>query len=375
MTRGRTLRLCAAACLLGLGFLGPASYGCKQKEPEPTPVIRPVLTRQVFSTGGSRTRTFPGIAQAERESRLSFRIPGKIQRLEVKVGDNVRPGQLIAALDPEDYRLQVEETEASLERARAESRNAEANYVRVRALYENRNASRNELDGARAAAESAAAQVLAFQKRLDLARAQMSYTRLEAADEGAVAEVYVEVNENVQAGQPVVLLTGGSRIEVQVGVPESLISQVRPGDRVTVTFDALPGRKFAASVVKVGVVSGASTTYPVTVRLEVAVPEIRPGMAAEVSFSFSSRQGSERFLVPAVAVSEDRQGRFVFVAEPAPGGLATVRKKPVRVGELREDGLEILEGLRDGDLVIVAGVSRIAEGEMVKILEGGGGRQ
>lgn len=374
MRRGRSLRLCASASLLGLAFLGLASYGCKQKEAEPTPVIRPVLTRQVFSTGGSRTRTFPGIAQAERESRLSFRIPGKIQRLDVKVGDRVRPGQLVAALDPEDYRLQVEETQASLDRARAESRNAEANYARVRALYENRNASRNELDGARAAAESAAAQVLAIQKRLELAQAQLSYTRLEAADEGAVAEVYAEVNENVQAGQPVVLLTGGSSIEVQVGVPEALISQVRPGDRVDVTFDAVPDRKLAASVVKVGVVSGASTTYPVTVRLDAPIPDVRPGMAAEVSFSFSPRPGSERFLVPAAAVSEDRQGRYVFIAEPGPGGLATVRRQPVRVGELREDGLEILEGLRDGDLLIVAGMSRIAEGEIVKTLEGGGER-
>jgi len=374
MRKGRSPRISSAAWLFSLALLGLALSGCRQKEPEPTPVIRPVLTRQVFATGGSRIRTFPGVAQSERESRLSFRVPGKIQRLEVKVGDKVRPGQLIAALDPEDYRLQVEEAEASLERARAESRNAEANYARVRALYENRNASRNELDGARAAAESAAAQVLAIQKRLELARAQQSYTRLEAAEEGAVAEVYVEINENVQAGQPVVLLTGGSSMEVQVGVPESLISQVRPGDRVTVTFDAVPDRKLPGLVVKVGVVSGASTTYPVTVRLDVPVPEVRPGMAAEVAFSFASREGRERFLVPAAAVCEDRQGRYVFVAEPREGGLAAVRKQPVRVGDLREEGLEILEGLRDGDLVIVAGMSRIAEGEIVKILEGGGRR-
>lgn len=374
MRRGLRPGLRAVAILAVLTLLGPAWSGCGKKESEPAPLIRPVLTRQVFVTGGTRTRTFPGTAQAERESRLSFQVPGKIQRLEVKVGDRARPGQIIAVLDPEDYRLQVEETEASLERARAESRNAEANYARVRALYENRNASRNELDGARTAAESAAAQVRAVQKRLELARARLGYTRLEAADEGSIAEVYVEASENVQPGQPVVLLTGGLRPEVQVGVPESLIAQVKPGDRVTVTFDAVPDRKFAAFVVKVGVVTGASATYPVTVRLDEPVPEVRPGMAAEVSFSFTSGQGGERVLVPAAAVCEDRQGRYVFVAEPAPGGLATVRRRPVRVGELRDDGLEILEGLQDGDLVIAAGMSRIAEGEIVRILEAEGGR-
>lgn len=344
--------------------------GCEREEPPREPVIRPVRAVEVFSTGGDRIRTFAGTAQAGLESRLSFKVAGTVQSLNVKVGDQVKAGDRIAELDPTDYRLQLEETEASLDRARADLRNAEAKYARTRALYENRNASRDDLDAARAGAESARAQVLSIQKRLELAASQLRYTRLTAATDGAIAEVGTEVNENVQAGQSVVLLTSGGRPEVRVGVPGMLISQVREGGDVQVTFDAIPGKVFPAVVTEVGVVTGMSTTYPVTVRLEEADPDVRPGMAAEVAFRFGSPDDRERFLVPPVAVGEDRRGRYVFVLEPEPEGFWRTRRRPVVVGELREDGIEILEGLSDGDRVVIAGISKIHDGMKVKLLTG-----
>jgi RND family efflux transporter MFP subunit len=342
--------------------------GCESEEPVQAPIIRPVRTQQVFSSGGTRVRTFSGTAQAGLESRLSFRVAGKVQALHVKVGDQVRAGELIAELDPMDYRLQVEETEASLERARADLRNAEAKYARVRALYENRNASRDDLDAARAGAESARAQVHSIQKRLELAGSQLRYTRLKAATDGAIAQVDAEVNENVQAGQPVVLLTSGARPEVEVAVPGILISQVQEGSAVRVTFDSIPGETFIAAVTEVGVVTGMSTTYPVTVRLREADSDIRPGMAAEVAFRFGSTDDRERFLVPPIAVAEDLDGRYLFVVEPGPEGFGTTRRRPVKVGELREEGIEILEGVSDGDLVVIAGISKISDGQKVKLL-------
>jgi RND family efflux transporter MFP subunit len=341
---------------------------CETEEPAREPIIRPVRTLQVYSSGGTRVRTFTGTAQAGLESRLSFKVAGTVQALNVKVGDHVKAGDLIAELDPIDYRLQVEETEASLERARADSRNAEAKYARVRALYENRNASRDDLDAARAGAESARAQVHSIQKRLELVGSQLRYTRLTAATDGAIAEVGVEVNENVQAGQMVVLLTSGARPEVKVGIPGILISQVREGSEVRVTFDAIPGEVFLAVATEVGVVTGMSTTYPVTVKLLEPDPDVRPGMAAEVAFRFGSQDDRERFLVPPIAVGEDQKGRYVFVVEPDSEGMGRTRRRPVRVGELREEGIEILEGVSDGDLLVIAGMSKIVDGMKVKLL-------
>ena len=355
-----------AAVLLGiLAALGLISCGGEKAAPEV--MLRPVRCQQVFSTGGGRVRTFSGMAQAGVQSQLSFRIGGTVERLPVKVGDNVKPGDLIASLDQKDYKLQVEEANASLEQAQAQARNAAANYQRVRALYENRNASRNDLDAARAADESAKAAVESVTKRLELAQSQLSYTRLTAPVAGAIASVDCEVNENVKAGQRIALLTSGSRTEVHVTIPEVLIADVREGDAVSVSFDALPNRSFGAHITEVGVAAtGMVTTFPVTVSLDQETDDVRPGMAAEVAFTFGSEDTRERFIVPPVAVGEDRSGRFVYVVTPDEPGIGLVHRRPVTIGDLSSDGLEVLTGISDGDYLLTAGVNKVHDGMKVE---------
>ncbi|MBD3403449.1 efflux RND transporter periplasmic adaptor subunit [candidate division GN15 bacterium] len=366
---GGRMRRRFRAVTIGLVLLaGAVSLRCGSEEQAPEEVLRPVRYQPVYTTGGSRVRIFTGVAQASVESRLSFKVAGTVERVAVKVGDQVQADELVAALDPQDFRLQVQEAEAALEKARAEARNAAANYERVRQLYENMNASRSDLDAARAADESAKAQVEAAQNRLQLAQRQLDYTRLEAPIGGSIASVSIDVNENVAAGQAVALLTSGDRLEVEVAVPEILISQIREGQRVDVTFDALPGQTFPARVTEVGVAAtGTVTTFPVTVLLEQAYDGLRPGMAAEVAFSFQTADGRERMLVPPFAVGEDREGRFVFTVERTGQAEGVVHRQPVQIGELTDQGLEILDGLSDGDLLVTAGVTKIDDGQRVKL--------
>jgi RND family efflux transporter MFP subunit len=354
---------------LTLGLVFAVSLTSCGEEQEAVEVPRPVRYTKVFATGGSRARTFSGTIQAGVESRLSFKVAGTVRRVAVNVGDAVGEGQPLIELDDSDYRLRVQEAEASLAQAQAQERNANSSYSRVQALYENRNASKQDLDAARAAHESAKAQVETIEKRLELARLQVSYTRLRAPFEGSVAEIQVDVNENVGQGTPVLTLTSGGRPEVVVSVPEMLIAQVSPGGAASVSCDAIPGKIMPATITEVGVTSTSfATTFPVTVRLDEAVEGIRPGMAAEVSFQFETAGTEERMIVPAVSVGEDRLGRFVFIVEPAEDGFGIARRRAVTVGELTPEGLEILEGVFEDELVITAGVSRIADGQKVKLL-------
>lgn len=345
------------------------AQACGDEPPPPEPVIRPVRTLQVFATGAGQERTFPGTAQAALESRLSFKVTGTVKRVAVAVGDRVRSGQVLAAIDDRDLSLQVQEAEARLASAAAQARNAQANHARVRALYENRNASLNDLDAARAAAESAQQNVNSVAKRLELARATLGYAELRAPVDGAIAEVLVEASENVTPGQPVLTLTAGSQLEVQVAVPGMLIAQVREGDAATVRFDALAGRVLTARVTEVGVgATGMATIFPVLLLLDHPDLDCRPGMAAEVTLRFGDDSGRERLFVPAVAVAEDRQGRYVWIVEAGAEGFGSVHRQAVTVGELSGAGLEVLEGLQDGDLVVTAGVSRIVAGQKVRLL-------
>jgi RND family efflux transporter MFP subunit len=296
-------------------------------------------------------------------------VAGTVQRLPVAVGQTVHRGQLIAELDSRDYELQVQEVQASLTQALAAKRNAESERDRIRELYENDNASLSRWDQARAAAESAAAQVESLSKRLELAQRQLEYTRLTAPIAGAIASVEAEVNENVQIGQPVVTLTSGARPEVEISLPGALITDVREGDSVAVACDAHPNENLTGVVTEVGVAALGTTTFPVTVRLTSESDLIRPGMAAEVTFSFASAGSAGRFLVPAVAVGEDRHGRFVFLAESAGDGTAVVHRQPVTVGELTSDErIEIVDGVAEGDVIITAGVRRLDEGLRVLLI-------
>jgi RND family efflux transporter MFP subunit len=347
---------------------------CKTETPEPQKVLRPVRYQAVELTAGERVRTFAGKAKSGEETRLSFKVKGTIRQLLVKVGDTVKQGQMMAEIDAKDYILQQQEADASLARARAEARRAAANYSRTRALYENNNASREELDTARANHESAKAQVRSAAKQLELSRLQVSYTKLQAAADGAIAAVPVEVNENVNAGQLIALLNSGGQPEVDVAIPEVFIARIRQGAAVTVAFDALPGQVFSAQVTEVGIAStGTATTFPVTVQLDAPDPAMRSGMAASVSFTFSSGDAStpgdeqQRMVVPLHAVGEDRQGRFVFVVEPQGDGRGVVRRRPVSVGALDAEGLRILEGLKEGELLVTAGVKRLEDGREVKV--------
>jgi RND family efflux transporter MFP subunit len=353
--------LAAVAALIGAGCAEP---------PPPPEILRPVRSRVVETTGGSRVRSFAGIAKAGQEIELSFRVAGRIEALPVRVGEAVRAGQLIARLEQEDYAIEVQRARANLTQAEAAARNAESNLDRIRELWENNNASQNELDAARANEESSRAAVAAAAEALKGAERKLGYTKLTAPVDGAIASVPVTVNENVNQGQTVVLLTSGERPEVEVAMPGVLIAQVREGDRVSAVFDALPGDTFEAVVTEVGVAAtGVATTFPVTVRLVAESSAVRSGMVAEVAFRFARTQDAAALYVPAVAVGEDREGRYVFVVRPTgEAGVAEVERRAVTVDEqLTPDGIRIVSGLKAGERVVTAGVRRLADGQRVRL--------
>ena len=333
------------------------------------PLIRPVRTTLVRSSASELVRSFTGSTQAGMEIALSFKVPGTVMRLPVRVGDSVEKGQLIAELDPSDYELREGQARASRALRLAEKRNLEAQYDRVRALYENNNASRTELDAARAHAEAAGSLLEATSKTLELATKQLSYTRLEAPVAGLVSEVVGDENENVAAGQTAVVLASGALPEVKIALPGLLITQVERGDRVMVRLPTVKGPPLPATVIEVGVSAALGrTTFPVTAELHEDHPAIRPGMAAEVEFRFGG-DGEGRLLVPTLAVGEDRKGRFVFIFEAGPDGGGTARRRPVEIASASSEGVEVLSGIREGERVITAGVRRIQDGLGVRLLE------
>jgi len=334
--------------------------GCGGDEPVVEAALRSVRYARVGASEAEQHTTYSGVSRSSEQSRLSFRVSGPVQRVQVTVGAQVEEGQLLAELDSNDLGLQAAEAGASVAQARAQARQAQAEYQRVRALYEAQGASRSELDASRAQARTAQTALGAASSRAAMARNQTRYAQLTAPTAGRVSLVSLEAGENVSAGQTVIVLESGAQQEVTVAVPENVIARVERGSNVVVTFPALDNQSVPGTVMEVAV-SAESSTYPITVRLDEEPETLRPGMAANVRFSLETDEADDALVVPGVALAADAQGSFVYVLDAADDGYGTVRRRSVEVGALTDRGVIIEDGLEDGELVVTAGVSRISD--------------
>lgn len=363
-SKSRLMMLLSAGLLVLCGCGDQTATGHDVKQ-----VLRPVKFWVAEQSTGGRTRIYSGTSKAGREANLSFKVGGTLEKIPVNVGDSFEKNTLIAGLNRASFELEVEKSRANFALARAEKRNAESKYQRVRDLYENNHSSRDDLDTARTALESANAQVRSAKKSLELALLDLSYTELRASEKCSVAEVFTEVNENITAGESIIAAVCGQVNEVEVKVPESLIASINKGMSASVRFDAIPDVRFTAKVAEVGVSSANGSSFPVTLILKQAHSRLRSGLAAEVSFNFPVvRPELLPIYLPPVAVGQDRTGRFVFILKPGKNPkAAVVHRQPVTIGELTSKGLEITSGVKPGNKIVTAGVSVIRDGLHVKV--------
>lgn len=399
-----------------------AGCGAPPAAPEP---IRPVRAIKVGDLQAISGREFPGRAKARDEVDLSFQVAGPLVALPVDVGSEVRKGDVIAAIDPRDFRAALDTNQGNLERAKANllamergSRpeeieqlkavlaQAEASYRQAYAEHERNvnlikteSISKSEFDITRARAERTIAEVKKAQEDLNIglkgarqedleakraeikaleaavanAKNQLDYATLTAPFDGTVAARYVDNFQTVQAKQPIVRLLDVSQIEVIIQLPENLISLIPQVKKALCRFDALPGKEFVGTVTKIGSEASQTTrTYPVTVAVD--QPEdtrILPGMAAIVSRhpEDAAEAAEGDLIVPPAAVftAETGQEAFVWVI----GAEKKVARRTVKTGKLTPVGLAVTEGLQQGEWVVSAGVHSLGEGQEVKILEEG----
>jgi RND family efflux transporter MFP subunit len=344
-------------------FIGCDSQPVQEKKP----VIRPVVTYKVQDYIEGRLRTFTGTAKAALKTYLSFRVGGKVTHVNISVGDYVKTGKEIARLDDSDYQMRVQQQEAELARVEAELIAARKSYARIRPLYEERIASKANMDAAKAKHDSAEAQKNSVTEALKLSRKQLAYTRLKAPLEGDISEVFIEAHQVVQAGQAVAAITTRGPIEMEISVPARLISRIKKGAQATVKFDALPDNTYQAEVTEVGVAASETSTYPVTLKLNKTGSKVRPGMVGEAKFMLKATTGDFRVIIPAEAVvGEPGKKYFVWVVRPE---TKTVSKQAVTIGNLTSEGLQIKAGLEPGTLIVTRGVNRMEDGMQVRLLE------
>lgn len=333
--------------------------------------LRPVKFIQVKSYSGQEKKTFSGTVHASLESKLSFKLAGTIEKINVSVGDQVKKGQVLAQLDSATQKIAFEEAKSALLQSSAQLKNASLSYKRLRELYEEGSASKSELDTAKAALDSATAMNTAAEQKVELAKLQVEYTQVIAPDDGTIASINGEKNENISSGYPVIdfASTGAPKIEVQV--PEDLIPFVKKGSQVDIKVSSLEqNNNFLGFITEVGTATTrAISTYPVVVKFDQENAPVNPGMSAEVSIDFNFEKAEMKTMIPLSSVLDENGEKFVYVLSEESEKVAKVSKRSIEILKISDLGVEIKTGIENGEKVVTAGIHQIQDGQKVKVLD------
>jgi RND family efflux transporter MFP subunit len=396
--------------------------GCSPKARHEPETVRPVKTMVVTAGDEPHVRIFPGKAEASKKAELAFQVPGLLVKFNVEEGKQVKKGELIGQLRQDEFEVRLKVREAQLDSARADLtalqagdrpeqqrrldaqlrqaeatlNNARTEVDRYRRLLAQNAISRQEFDrvstdfrvaqeeleAAREARkkgtvarsedlEAKKAEVRGLEARVVEANIQLQDSTLRAPFDGVIAQRFVEANQNITAKQPIVKFQDTDEIEVVVDVPEVVMAaDLRSADilRLLAEFAGEPGVAFPVYITEIAQRADPATrTFRVRTAMK-APPgaNILPGMTARVTTTYR-RAGilGGRILVPLSAVYRDADGeQVVWVI----GSKQTALRRTVKLGEATGDRIEIVEGLKPGDRIAVAGVTFLRDGMKVRDL-------
>lgn len=360
-----TLSRALIPTLFGAFFLS----GCGEVV-EPPERIRAVKTIVVAERASGQMRKFPGTVEPVDTASISFEVSGLVQEISVSAGDKVKRGEVLAFLDKQPFELNVESAKAALSRASADLKEKQSGYERQRRIQSQDPGatSQKAVEQARAGYEGSRQSVSYNRAQLNLANRDLEKTELLAPFDGSVSDRNVEPFEEVRRGQPVLDLFVEGAMEVVVSVPENMIEDVYTGLKGEVKLPNRPNDTYQAVVSEVGSVAGDANAFTVKANINNAGEHVRPGMTAELRLLFSREEEQSAYLVPlqALVPGTDKADRNLYLFEAE---TSTVHKTAVESKGIVGDQVVITQGITPGDVVVVAGVSFLRDGQAVKLMK------
>lgn len=350
----RTVTILSVASILALA-------GCS-KPVEKKTEIRPVRAIVVAEDNVDVVAEFPGEVKARVESRLGFRIPGKIVARKVEVGTEVKRGQLLMQLDPQDLRLAQAQASAGLKAAESNRDLAKAELKRYQDLREKNFVSQAILDSKETAFKAAQASfdqaAAAYRNQSN----QAGYASLVSDVDGVVTGIDAEAGQVVGAGTPVMRVAQSGEKEIVIAIPEDKVDALRKVTDVKVRTwanrnDQIPGKLRELSPVA----DPATRTYTAKVSIPEAPAHIKLGMTGYVTFATKSPHAMVK--LPLTALVNDKGATSVWVVENG-----SVKLVPVKVAGSAGNDILVAGGVTPGQTVVTAGVNQLRQGQQVKLL-------
>jgi RND family efflux transporter MFP subunit len=333
--------------------------------PRRAPVVETLVVKPVVNVANPALLTATGYLVASKQAKITPKISGKVVQLNFDVGSVVKRGDVLAVLESTNLQAQLDEAQAALSEAQQE-------FNRQRALWNQGVTSRSLYDAAEARLKTARA-------RVNQIRISMGDMVVRAPFDGTIATKNTEVGEvisSVTMGQVAGTLPSGAictivdlkTIEVEADVNEGSIGQLREGQPAEVTVDAFPGRKWRGQLRQI-IPTADRAKAIVKVKVAILNPDARllPEMSASASFLETERTDSElqepaKIWLPAAAIDD---GRVALVTPEN-----RINWKRVTTGAVREGRIEITSGVRAGDRVVTQNASQFEEGQAVRLPEG-----
>jgi RND family efflux transporter MFP subunit len=358
-----TLALGAAGTLILLSAL----VACHKEEKAASRAIRPVRTVTVELQEGGEKVSLTGEIQPRYQADIGFRVNGKILERPVDVGTQVKRGDLLARLDPQQYRQDFEVAKAEVAAAEAEVTRSQAQEYRQRELLKNGNTTRVQYDQALKTFKTAQAQLDSAQAKQIQASENLGYADLKADNDGVITAIGADAGQVVSAGQMVVRLAQPGEREGVFNIAEGAF-KTRPKDpTVTVHLISNPEIETAGKVRYVSPQADTTTrTFTVRVSLPDAPPQMRLG--ANVVGSVTVNEGKVVAIPGSALFQKDGKPAVWLVTKDG-----TVQLKPITVERYQGDSVVIGNGLAQGDVVVTGGVQKLLPGQKVRVMQASAG--
>jgi len=340
------------------------SSGCKNskdtsKGTSEDPLVK-TLTINVKSTG--ETHAYSGDVRGRYENQMAFQVAGKIIRRNVDLGTSVKEGDVLMQIDPVDIQQGIDARKAQVSAAESQYTVAKDNLERFKQLLKEDLISKAEFDKYQNSYDSADAMLRQARAQYTLARNQFDYSKLKADRSGVVSAVNAEAGQVVAAGQPVLSLVKGAEREIEINVPENRTGDLNKDQTFKVILWALPGISLEGRLREISPVADAATrTFKVRISLVNPPSDLKLGMTATVAVT--GREEPDSVYIPISAIYQTGEKPMVWVADK---GIVILRS--VKIGAFAgSDHVRVIEGLRDGDIIVTAGVHKLKEGEKIRM--------
>jgi membrane fusion protein, multidrug efflux system len=336
---------------------------CQKEEKAAATSIRPVRTVAVeFHEGGERV-SLTGEIQPRYQADIGFRVNGKILQRPVDVGTPVSQGDLLARLDPQQYRQDLEVAKSEIAAAEAEVTRSQAQEYRQRELSKNGHTTQVAYDQALKTFRTAQAQLDAARAKQIQASENLGYTELKADYDGVIAAIGADAGQVVSAGQMVVRLARPGEREAVFNVAEGAFKSPPKDPTVEVDLVSNPEIKTAGKVRYVSPQADPETrTYTVRVSLPDAPPQMRLG--ANIIGSVTLDQDRSATIPGSALFQKDGKPAVWLVQKDN-----TVQLKPITVQRYQGDSVVVADGLAEGDVVVTAGVQKLLPGQKVALMD------